>query len=409
MAPARLRTEKLSSRLRIATARLLLLCLHAIILGVVMAYALGWLALAQSLMDHLVSEFRATGVSADVFDQVRRMVRLSVPGALVVVSAMAPLVGAVLVVRTGGSTRPPGSVRLEPTDAPELWAMVAELDSSLGTRMNHTSIWLTPHANAAVAVSPPRGRPIRKTLYLGVPLLAGVDREELRAILCHELAHCAGRHHDFGVLALRGLRKLHVLEEELSGARTVETDMTTVNWLLRVNARVLSLLFRGYRVPYERITRSARHRQELEADQVAARHVGVGVMRRALVRADMAAAAAAARPGRGARRHKAEETSSHPALRQRLAALGTGQGEDPASTGAGSLRLLSSTAEGTGARWPKLPHPTVRGRRSADSDRRSRKAGYPAPSMSLSEPTTMVVLGLAALSLVLRIVENWPW
>ncbi|MYY05221.1 MULTISPECIES: hypothetical protein [unclassified Streptomyces] len=48
-----------------------------------------------------------------------------------------------------------------------------------------------------------------------------MDREELPAILCHELDHCAGRHHGFGALAVRTSRNLRDVGEALPDAMTV--------------------------------------------------------------------------------------------------------------------------------------------------------------------------------------------
>lgn len=426
-------TMRLSSTLRTATARLLLLGLYMIPLCLVLGYVLGWLGLLLYIMRGVPSEPDRAVWTATGFHALRLMLRWSVAAAAVVGPTVVPLLSVIRVVRVGGSTEPPGSVRLEPTDAPELWNMVAELDSRLGTRMSNTSIWLTPHANAAVAVSPPRGRPGAKTLYLGVPLLAGVDREELRAILCHELAHCAGRHHSFGVLAIRGSRKLHNLAEGLDSAMTVTTDMSFYNELLQWNVRGLLMLFRGYRALYDWITRSARHWQEHEADQVAARHVGRDVMRRALRRADETAAAweafrqtpisqmpqgqpdelyvslgrtLSARAGQRSHRLPKGHTSSHPALQKRLAALDAGQEDGPASTGVPSLRLLSSTAEGTRTRWPKLPHPVKIGQKSIPSNKRRQIWRESAP---LETPLTVLTCSLFALSAVSYIAEHWPW
>ncbi|MEU9318651.1 M48 family metallopeptidase [Streptomyces sp. NPDC048295] len=434
MASTRLRTGKLSSAQRTTTARLLLLCLYAIVLCIL----LGWLGLMLVVTNGLASEASSVSWTTINLDAWRTLLRVSLAAAVMVGPTIVPLVGAIRMARAGGRRRR-DFVRLEPTDAPELWAMVAELDSSLGTRMNRTSIWLTPRANADVTVSPPRGRPRAKSLFLGVPLLAGLDREELRAVLCHELAHCAGRHHNFGVLSRRGSKKLDDLAEELDSTATVSTGVANHDWLLWLYARALIKLFHSYRVLYDRITRSARHRQEYEADQVAARHVGRGVMRRALLRADQTVAAwktfrrastsqmsqdrleelyrslgnaLPARTGQRSHRPEKEHTSSHPPLSQRLAALGAGQEDTPASTGAPSLQILSSTDEGTGTtRWPKLPDPV---RRPPDSGRRPQAKAGRRPrakvesaflGMSLKVLTTI----LTALLPVTHIIENWPW
>jgi Zn-dependent protease with chaperone function len=383
----------------------------------VLGYLLVWLALMLAITNE-------AGSATTKIYFLKSMFFLSVAAAAIVGPTGVALVRAMRMTRTGGNAHPPGSESLKPTDAPELWSMVDELDSRLGTRMK-TRIWLIPHANAAVAVETRRGRP-SKTLYLGVPLLAGVDREELRAILCHELAHCAGRHHRFGVLALRGSRKLHDLGEGLRSAMMITTDVSVLNRLLRWNTRVLIRLFHSYRVLHDWITRSARHWQEYEADQIAARHVGAGLMRRALLRSHETAAAweafskasipqapqdlweefrrslgdtlLPARAGQRSRQPKKGHKSSHPTLPQRLAALSTGQEDGPAPTGVPSLQLLSSTAEGTETRWPKLPYPVKRDQDSNNSNKRSRIEREPFPLSHM-----LAGAGFTAFALIMHI------
>ncbi|MFI6645353.1 M48 family metallopeptidase [Streptomyces sp. NPDC050504] len=437
MTPQRRWTEKLAGALRTTVARLLLLCLHSIIAGLVVVYVLGWHRMVQPHVATMVSGFNEGGSLSNAIEGVRRMVRWSVVIAFLLSPIVAPFTSAVLLRRAQKSTCPPGSVELEATDAPDIWNMVRELDTHFGTRMNGTSIWLTPDANATVVVSLQRGHPHSKTLYLGVPLLAGVDREELRAILCHELAHCAGRHYNFGVLALRSSRKLRNLDAALGIAVAVRSAEWGYNWLVRVNARFLRLLFRGYRVLYDLVTRPVRHQQEREADRVAARYVGRGVMRRALLRAgetkvewqtySRASAPRVsqdclvelyrslddrlpARTGHRTRQPKVEKTSSHPALFQRVAALGAGQEDNPVSTGAPSLQLLASAADETGPRWPTLPQPALCEKISGRSARRPQRGRNPtAPKISRWGPAAMISFTLFVLSKIILLVENWPW
>ncbi|WP_370424275.1 M48 family metalloprotease (plasmid) [Streptomyces sp. QH1-20] len=430
MASTRLWTARLSNALRTSTARLLLLGLHAIVLGMALGYLLGWIGLLMATIEsNADSKSDGVGPTSSGIGVFMWLVVFSIVYAAIVGPAVGPLISAIRMTRAGGNTHPPGSVRLERTDAPELWSMVAELDAHLRTDMN-TRIWLTPHPNAAVAVWPPRGRPRSKTIYLGVPLLAGVDHEELRAILCHELAHCAGRHHSFGVLAHRGSRILHDAGEGLRRALAITTDISTVNRLLRWNTRMLIRLFSCYTVMYDGLTRSARHRQEYEADRIAAQHVGPRLMGRALVRAVEAAEAweaprpaapAKAHPGRmtlhelaqslsdapptdtdqRTRRRRGKGTPSHPTPEKRLAALGVDQTRDLERAGVPSLRLLPSTTESTEAQWPELPHP------ASHSLTPSTPARGQSQPVRLKRPLIAIAVSLAVFACVTNVAESW--
>ncbi|MEU6765507.1 M48 family metalloprotease [Streptomyces sp. NPDC046853] len=413
-----------------STTRLMLLGLQAIVLCTALGYLLGWIGLlVVTINSSADTESDGVGPASAEISALMWLVIYSVAYAAIAGPAVVPLVSAIRMTRAGGNTHPPGSVRLERTDAPRLWRMIGELDAHLGTAMN-TRIWLTPHANAAVAVWPPRGRPRSKTIYLGVPLLAGVDHEELRAILCHELAHCAGRHHSFGVLAHRGSRILQDAGQGLRHALTITTDITTVNRLLRWNTRILIRLFSCYTAMYDGLTKTARHQQEYEADRIAAQHVGSRLMARALVQAGKTAdasnaphpaAPAKTRPGRmtlhelaqslddappaeplqRTRRPRDKGTPSHPTLQQRLEALGTEHENRTEPAGPPSLQLLSPTTSDTPARQPKLPHPATRTPTPSNPTR-----AKPQP-LRLRKPLIAIAASLTALGCITNIAENW--
>lgn len=418
-APPRLRRYRLTSALRRAAARLALLCLHATGPCLLLGYLLAWAGLMVLCVE--ASGPAGAGLTTSVTHCLKLMLYVSVATAAMVGPVVVPLVGVVRIVREEEEPCPPGAVPLERTDAPELWRLVADLDLLLGTP-GDTRIWLTPRVNAEMGVRPLLGRPRSKTLYLGAPLLAGVDREELRAVLCHELAHCAGRHHGYGALAIRTSRILRDVGRKLPDAMTVTTDVGWCNWLLKRNTRLLIALFGRYRKLHDRLSRSARHRQELEADRIAALYVGRASMRRALLRAVETAVAweafrgtipstarsgwggiyrslgdaLPARTGHPSHRIMGRRTSSHPALGERLAALGPEE-DDPAQAGEPGLRLLSSAAGEPGVRWPKLPRPDLHAPATAA---RTRKERPPVPVRA----ALMVLVGiLSQFSLIARI------
>ncbi|WLQ32642.1 M48 family metalloprotease [Streptomyces castrisilvae] len=418
-APPRLRKYRLTSALRRAAARLALLCLHATGPCLLLGYILAWAGLMVLCVE--ASGPAGAGLTTAVTHCLKLMLYVSVATAAMVGPVVVPLIGVVRIVREEEEPRPPGAVPLERTDAPELWRLVADLDLLLGTP-GDTRIWLTACVNAEMGVRPLLGRPRSKTLYLGAPLLAGVDREELRAVLCHELAHCAGRHHGCGALAIRTSRILRDVGRKLPEAMTVTTDVGWCNWLLKRNTRLLIALFGRYRKLHDRLSRSARHRQELEADRIAALYVGRASMRRALLRAAETAVAweafrgtiprtarsgwggiyrslgdaLPARTGHPSHRIMGRRTFSHPALGERLAALGPEE-DDPPRAGEPGLRLLSSAAGETGVRWPKLPRPDPHAPATAA---RTQKERPPVPVRA----ALMVLVGiLSQFSLIARI------
>ncbi|MEV8453045.1 M48 family metalloprotease [Streptomyces sp. NPDC052095] len=383
MAPTRLWTERLSYVLRMTTARLLMLCLYATVLCLVLGYLLGWFMLVQALMNNQALKFDGLD-----WDGLRRVMRVAVATGILVCSAVLPLSAVLRAIHAEPHKNPKDEVRLEKSDAPELWSMFEELDRRLGTRTGETFISLTSHPNASVFASPPGKKPSWKKLRLGVPLLAGVGPEELRALLCHELGHCVGQYHRFDAVASRGARRLQSLEEGLRISMLITTESSVRDALLRFNVRVLIVPLHAYRVLYERITRSARHRQEYEADRIAARHVGADVVGRALKQADKVQTEWEAlrptikpprsqrqlielyqslgdtpptRANRQSHRRKEGNRSSHPPVSRRLAVLGLEQGGDLPPPGASGLRLLTSPVEGAGTRWPRLPYPMIKG------------------------------------------------
>ncbi|WP_445394725.1 M48 family metalloprotease [Streptomyces sp. LE64] len=175
--------------------------------------------------------------------------------------------------------RPPGAVRLRRREAPALWRLVEDL-----ARRSHTRppgrIYLTAEADAAVSehalfLGLAAGE---RTLYLGVPLLTGLTSQELRAVLCHELGHYAGRHTTFGAIAYRGeaaLRSaLFRLRMTADAGRSGGPGLTRL-WLFQA-------VIRGYARLYLRLSLAVRRRQELEADAWAVALVGPVVTARAL-------------------------------------------------------------------------------------------------------------------------------
>ncbi|TCB96836.1 LysM peptidoglycan-binding domain-containing protein [Micromonospora zingiberis] len=163
---------------------------------------------------------------------------------------------------------PPAAVFLPRKHAPELWRLVEELARELDTRPP-TRIFLTPEVNAAVseearmlgfAVGP-------RTLYLGVPLLAQLTPTHLRAVLCHEFGHYAGRHTRFGAVVYRGAASLESALFRLRMTALTRQGVSGYPWFYQ-------LVFGAYAKVFLWVSLAVRRRQELEADARAAEVVG---------------------------------------------------------------------------------------------------------------------------------------
>lgn len=93
---------------------------------------------------------------------------------------------------------PPQGRRVSPEDFPELFNDIHMLRDKLDALPIHEVI-LTPDLNAFVAQTPRLGVLgwHRNTLAIGLELMLVLDREEMRAVLAHELGHLSGNHSRF--------------------------------------------------------------------------------------------------------------------------------------------------------------------------------------------------------------------
>ena len=105
--------------------------------------------------------------------------------------------------RTRASSDPGGLVLTE-QDQPGLWAEVRDLAATAGTRAPD-EIRLVPEVNAAVSeeTSLLGLRTGTRRMFLGVPLLQGLSRNQLHAVLAHELGHHSTSHTRLGAFIHR--------------------------------------------------------------------------------------------------------------------------------------------------------------------------------------------------------------
>ncbi len=132
---------------------------------------------------------------------------------------------------------------------PALWKMIDDLAAQVKTRPPD-EIVLIGEINAAVTEDARflGLRPGRRTLLIGLPLLAAMSVSELRSVLAHELGHYSGGHTRLLALTYRGTQTLAFTVDRLDGGP----------------ARAL---LSAYSKLYLLVARSANRRQELQADE----------------------------------------------------------------------------------------------------------------------------------------------
>ncbi|RSM83554.1 peptidase M48 Ste24p [Kibdelosporangium aridum] len=142
------------------------------------------------------------------------------------------------------------------TSQPELWRVVDELAEAARTR-TPDEIVIVAEANAMVWEET-RLLGLRqgfRHLAIGLPLLAGLSVNELRAVIGHELGHFSHGHTKMAALTYRATMAMRTTAEDTSGS--------PVGWL-----------FRGYSRLYLMFAGSVNRAQELEADAAAVRAAG---------------------------------------------------------------------------------------------------------------------------------------
>ncbi|MDG9703115.1 M48 family metallopeptidase [Streptomyces sp. DH37] len=151
--------------------------------------------------------------------------------------------------------------------APELWEAVTGLARAVGAP-EPTEIRLTLEANASVSEETRLGLGVSaRRMEIGVPLLAGLREDELRAVLCHELGHYARRHTRFAATAHRG-------SAALRAARTGIAEAAGRNVMVALYSGLQARLLGAYAWLFDAVTFGVRRRQEFQADAAAAAVAG---------------------------------------------------------------------------------------------------------------------------------------
>ena len=154
------------------------------------------------------------------------------------------------------SSGDPGGLVLTEQEQPGLWAEVRALAATAGTRAPD-EIRLVPEVNAAVSeeTSLLGLRTGTRRMFLGVPLLQGLSRNQLHAVLAHELGHHSTSRSRLGALIHRSRLAIAEVAAGLSNP-------------------LVKRPFRTYARLFFSLTRPLAHAHEIDADQLSATVAG---------------------------------------------------------------------------------------------------------------------------------------
>ncbi|MEU9082115.1 M48 family metalloprotease [Streptomyces sp. NPDC048357] len=215
---------------------------------------------------------------------------------LVIVSVVlaVPIVRGLFMLRTPKG-EPPAGITVGEAQEPLLWQTVRDIAQQVGTRAPD-EIVLIDEVNAAVSEDARLLglRPGTRRLYLGLPLMTGLDEMQLRAVLAHEMGHYANFDTRLTPLIARGraqlIRTIAHFHERADGKVAKErakqekrdekriakgkkakgVDTTGEGAMYRAMAKI----YMAYGNFYMRATRSTSRRQELAADLASVRVAG---------------------------------------------------------------------------------------------------------------------------------------
>src|SRR6266480_1328854 len=236
-------------------------------------------------------------------------------------------------------------IALTREDAPDLFAIARAL-SRRSAVAPAESIFIEMHSNAWVMMRGYRRGTGRTTLGIGFDLLAGLTVTEVEAVLAHELAHARLVQRGFSRWLKKGLARLTLVTTELSDCAAAYRQANARSDLTETTVRVFDALTR----------RAARHvatysrQDEFAADRGAVELCGAAAIRSALARLEVlddvvgrlpwSERLARLQPGEAftawlmseltgstpgphgeSLRHAVDPYSTHPAMRDRLAAV----------------------------------------------------------------------------------------
>ncbi|MFG2986101.1 M48 family metallopeptidase [Streptomyces sp. NPDC048258] len=224
---------------------------------------------------------------------------------IVIVSVVlaVPIVRGLFMLRTPKGD-PPAGVPVTEAQEPLLWQTVRDVARQVGTRAPD-EIVLIDEVNAAVAEDAKLLglRPGTRRLYLGLPLMTGLDEMQLRAVLAHEMGHYANLDTRLTPLIARGRAQLirtighfhdradsKVAKERAKQEKKAEKRIANGKKAKEINTagegamyRAMAKIYTAYGKFYMRATLSSARRQELAADlasvEVAGRDAAASALR----------------------------------------------------------------------------------------------------------------------------------
>jgi heat shock protein HtpX len=214
----------------------------------------GFYLLALGIAGVLVAIPVGEYVWADRIDA--RIALFCILGAIAILRAIAP--------RRDRFTAP--GPLLTPAEQPRLFAALEEVARSTEQQMP-VEVYLIPEVNAWVAQRGGlMGYGSRRVMALGLPLMAMLSVDELRAVLAHEFGHYHGGDTALGPWIHRTRTAI---------GRTLVNMARHSSWLVKP--------FEWYGAAFLRITHAISRRQEYAADALAARIVGATPLATGLV------------------------------------------------------------------------------------------------------------------------------
>ncbi|MFD7626101.1 M48 family metallopeptidase [Streptomyces sp. NPDC059851] len=205
-----------------------------------------------------------------------------------------PIVRGMIMLRTPEEDPVPG-VPVGPEQEPVLWRTVREVAEQVGTRAPD-EIVLIAEVNAAVSEdSRLLGLlPGTRRLYVGLPLMTGLDEMQLRAVLAHEMGHYANFDTRLDALIARGHAQLtrtvahfheraaaKVAKERARQEKQAEKRIAKGKKAHEVDTRfdgathrAMAKFYMAYGRFYLRATLSSFRRQELAADLASVKVAG---------------------------------------------------------------------------------------------------------------------------------------
>lgn len=175
-----------------------------------------------------------------------------------------------------------GRMEIKKGDCPELFAMIAEVAKATGNRMPK-HVYLTADANACVFYNTTSFwsifLPSRKNLMIGLGLIHGMNKDEIKAVLGHEYGHFSQHTMRVGrlsyrlLLIIQSMIELALAQQKSAAISQAKGEKGYFHLVSKPMSIITRITIKFYRY-IERRNRSLSRYMEFEADSVACRIVG---------------------------------------------------------------------------------------------------------------------------------------